>query len=81
LDRTDLLDTFLEGMNDYDDEEGQLALRPQETLQQATELVRVPFKLNTDQMRRLQEADEEVTEPAARTNRRLFDIGQHYPPD
>jgi preprotein translocase subunit SecA len=62
LDRTDLLDTFLQGMNDYDDEEGQLALRPQESLQQATELVRVPFKLNTDQMRRLQEADEEVTE-------------------
>jgi preprotein translocase subunit SecA len=61
LDRVDMLDTFLEGMGDFDEEEQPQALRPQETLQQLTELVRVPFKLNTDQLRRLQTGDDEVT--------------------
>jgi preprotein translocase subunit SecA len=60
LDRVDMLDTFLEGMGDIDEEEQSQALRPQDTLQQITELVRVPFKLNTDQLRRLQEGDDEV---------------------
>jgi preprotein translocase subunit SecA len=60
LDRVEMLDTYLESMGDFDDEEQPQALRPQETLQQVTELVRVPFKLNTDQMRRLQDGDDDV---------------------
>jgi preprotein translocase subunit SecA len=61
LERVDMLDTFLEGMGDLDEEEQPQALRPQDMLQQMTELVRVPFKLNNDQLRRLQDGDEDVT--------------------
>jgi preprotein translocase subunit SecA len=60
-DRVDMLDTYLEGMGDFDEDEPQpQALRPQETLQQITDLVRVPFKLNNEQMRRLHEGDDEI---------------------
>ncbi|HSV86230.1 MAG TPA: hypothetical protein VLH85_06625 [Levilinea sp.] len=59
-DRMDTLDTFLESLGDSDEEEQPRALRPQEVLQQITELVRVQFKLNTEQLRRLYDGDDAV---------------------
>ncbi|MEN4098958.1 MAG: hypothetical protein ROW52_03470, partial [Anaerolineaceae bacterium] len=59
-DRVDTLDTFLEGLGDVDEEEQPRALRPQDVLQQITELVRVPVKLNSEQVRRLSDGDEAV---------------------
>ncbi len=56
--RYDTLDTYFEGIGDV--EEGMPQRRPQELLDELTGLVRVPLRLQNDQLRRLPEADEDV---------------------
>lgn len=58
--RFETLDTFMEGIEAGEDDAQ--PLRPQEQLQQLTELVHVPLKLSGDQLRRLPENDPEVVD-------------------
>ncbi len=58
--RLDTMDTFFESLSDPESEYAQM--RPQDLLMQLSELVRVPLKLNSEQMRLLPEADREVAE-------------------
>ncbi len=60
LERNDTLDTFFESLGDPESEYAQM--RPQDLLMQVSELVRVPLKLNSDQMRQLPEGDRETAE-------------------
>lgn len=60
--RHDAIDTFVEGMSDRsesEDEEGQ-PRRPQDLLQELSELVRIPLKLSPDQLRAFAEGDAEI---------------------
>jgi preprotein translocase subunit SecA len=58
--RLDTLDTWFEGVGDV--EEGMPQRRPQELLDELTGLVRVPLRLQSDQLRRLPQADRDVKE-------------------
>ncbi len=58
--RSETLDTFFESLEDSESEYAQM--RPQDLLMQLSELVRVPLKLNPEQMRALPEGDREVAE-------------------
>ncbi len=57
-DRLEMLDTYFEGIDEA--EEGMPRRRPQELLEELSGLVRVPLRLQGDNLRRLEEADEEV---------------------
>jgi len=56
--RFDTLDTYFEGIGDV--EEGMPVRRPQELLDELIGLVRVPLRLQNDQLRRLPDADNDV---------------------
>lgn len=56
--RLDLLDTFFDGLDDV--EEGAAPRRPQEMLDELVGLVRVPIKLNNEQLRGLPAGDKNV---------------------
>jgi preprotein translocase subunit SecA len=60
--RTESIDTFLEGQRIGSEEEGVQAPRPQDLLVELSSLVRTPLKLNNEQMRALAEGDEEAGE-------------------
>ncbi|MCE1254331.1 MAG: hypothetical protein LWX83_12390, partial [Anaerolineae bacterium] len=59
--RQDAFDTFLDGLSNIDEENGS-ALRPQEMTAQLNEAVRLPLRLNPDQLRRLPDGDKQVVE-------------------
>ncbi len=56
--RMETLDTFFEGIGDF--EEGTPRRRPQELLDELSGLVRIPLRLQGDQLRRLEDADDDV---------------------
>jgi preprotein translocase subunit SecA len=62
--RMDTLDTFFEGLENFD-EEGQVQRRPQDYLEELGNLVRTPLRLSSDDLRRLPEADLSVKEVLA----------------
>jgi len=56
--RYETIDTYFEGISDV--EEGMPVRRPQELLDELIGLARVPLRLQTDQLRRLPQADDDV---------------------
>ena len=59
--RLDILDTFFEGLESGDEENAQ-PRRPQEILEELSNLVRTQLHLSTDELRRLASADRDVKE-------------------
>ena len=66
--RLEALDSFFSALRDaQDDEEENLPLRrPQEVLDELTSALRLPVRLNNEQMRRLADADPDLEEALAR---------------
>ena len=62
--RKETLDTYLEGIRNEDEETRQAApRRPQEMVNELSELVRVPLRLNNEQLRLIGEGSSQVTGP------------------
>ena len=57
--RMDALDTYFDSFTDTDEETG-LTRRPQDVLNEISELVRLPLRLNPDQLRRMVSPDRDV---------------------
>ena len=64
--RLDTLDTFFDGLESAEGDEGNPQRRPQEILEELSNLVRTQLRLSSDELRRLPKADADVKDNLSR---------------